>query len=77
MRKLISSRRRKIMMLFGSKIPELIETLCTRATYCENKICSISTLKEIESIKYTPPVPYLLLGDTGFLLQEDVSKIIF
>tara|TARA_R110000751_G_scaffold165910_2_gene271893 strand:- start:472 stop:714 length:243 start_codon:yes stop_codon:yes gene_type:complete len=60
----------------SSIIPGLIDDLCARATYCENKLCTTATLEEIEAITYTPPIPYLLLGDTGFILQEDTGKII-
>jgi hypothetical protein len=59
-----------------SIVPALLVALEARATYYENVTCTTATLEEIEAITYTPPVPYLLLGDTGFLLQEDGSKII-
>jgi len=39
----------------------------------ENKSCTIAFLDNLNSIKI--PV-YLLLGDTGFILQEDTGKII-
>ena len=35
----------------SSLIPGLILTLCARATYCENKICTTATLKKLENIK--------------------------
>lgn len=38
----------------SSIIPGLIDDLCARATYCENKICTTATLEEIEAIQYTP-----------------------
>jgi hypothetical protein len=41
-----------------SIIPGLLKVLCARATYCENKTCTIATLQEIEAIAYTaPPAP--------------------
>ena len=70
------SRRRVMMLLFGSGIPNLLATLQARATYYENVTCTTATLEEIEAVTYTPPVPYLLLGDSGFILQEDTGKII-
>ena len=39
----------------------------------ENESCTIEFLDNLNSIKI--PV-YLLLGDTGFILQEDTGKII-
>ena len=39
----------------------------------ENDTCTIEFLDNLNSIKI--PV-YLLLGDTGFILQEDTGKII-
>ena len=35
-------------------ISDLLLALCARATYCENKICTTATLKEIEVIQYAP-----------------------
>tara|TARA_R110000744_G_scaffold111033_2_gene209184 strand:- start:1422 stop:1571 length:150 start_codon:yes stop_codon:yes gene_type:complete len=34
-----------------SIVPGLIKTLCARATYCENKICTTAALLAIENIK--------------------------
>ena len=48
----------------SSIIPGLIDDLCARATYCENKLCTTATLEEIEAIPYTAPVlPTGLLAD--------------
>ncbi len=38
----------------SSIIPGLIDDLCARATYCENKTCTTAILAEIEAIPYTP-----------------------
>ena len=38
----------------SSIIPGLIDDLCARAKYCENKICTTAILAEIEAIQYTP-----------------------
>lgn len=47
-----------------SIIPGLLKTLCARATYCENKICTTATLEEIAAVRYTAPVlPIGLLAD--------------
>ena len=56
-----------------SEVNALLSTLQARATYSENITCTTATLTELESILYTP---YLLLGDSGFILQEDTGKII-
>lgn len=45
------SRRRVIMMLFGSGIPNLLTTLRDRATYYENQTCTTAILEEIENIQ--------------------------
>ena len=39
----------------------------------ENESCTIAFLDNLNAIKI--PI-YLLLGDTGFILQEDTGKII-
>ena len=42
----------------SSIIPGLIDDLCARATYCENKLCTTATLEEIAAVRYTaPPLP--------------------
>lgn len=41
----------------SSIIPGLIDDLCARATYCENKLCTTAILAEIEAIPYTPYTP--------------------
>ena len=33
-----------------SIVPGLIARLCARATYCENKPCTIATLQKLENI---------------------------
>jgi hypothetical protein len=45
------SRRRVIMMLFGSGIPTLLATLQARATYYENETCTTAILDKIEKIQ--------------------------
>ena len=45
------SRRRVMMMLFGSGIPNLLATLQARATYYENQTCTTATLDELENIQ--------------------------
>jgi len=58
------SRRRVMMMLFGSGIPNLLATLQARATYYENQTCTTAILDELEAIPYTAPVlPTGLLAD--------------
>tara|TARA_R110001606_G_scaffold13181_2_gene57598 strand:+ start:412 stop:2103 length:1692 start_codon:yes stop_codon:yes gene_type:complete len=49
----------------SSIIPGLIDDLCARATYCENKLCTTATLEEIAAVRYTPPPP-----PTGILLVD-------
>ena len=44
------SRRRVIMMLFGSPVDGLLVTLQARATYYENATCTTATLTEFENI---------------------------
>ena len=34
-----------------SEIPGLIETLCARSTYCENKTCTTAILQKLENCK--------------------------
>jgi len=45
------SRRRVMMMLFGSAVPALLLTLQARATYYENVTCTTATLDELENIQ--------------------------
>ena len=45
------SRRRVMMMLFGSGIPNLLTTLQARATYYENETCTQEILEKIENIQ--------------------------
>ena len=33
----------------GSLIPGLLASLCARATYCENRACTIATMQELEN----------------------------
>tara|TARA_B110000908_G_C10223037_1_gene436403 strand:+ start:1460 stop:1630 length:171 start_codon:yes stop_codon:yes gene_type:complete len=35
----------------GAEVLRLISILCSRATYCENKICTTAILKNLEAIK--------------------------
>ena len=72
------SRRRVMMMLFGSGIPNLLTTLQARATYYENETCTIATLDEIEAIAYTaPPAPTGLLADyTGASAAYSLRNLI-
>jgi len=51
----------------SSIIPGLIDDLCARATYCENKLCTTATLEEIEAVRYTPPPPP---PPPGLLLED-------
>ena len=45
------SRRRVMMMLFGSNISNILSELKLRATYYENEICTTATLIELENIQ--------------------------
>ena len=45
------SRRRVMMLLFGSGVPSLLTTLKARATYYENESCTTATLTKIENIE--------------------------
>jgi hypothetical protein len=45
------SRRRVMMLLFGSGVPALLVTLQARATYYENEACTTATLTELENIQ--------------------------
>jgi len=48
----------------SSIIPGLIDDLCARATYCENKLCTTAILAEIAAVRYTAPaLPTGLLAD--------------
>jgi len=33
----------------GRLIPVLLVTLCARATFCENRACTIATMQELEN----------------------------
>ena len=43
----------------GNLISDLLLALCARATYCENKLCTTTTLEEIAAVRYTPPTGLL------------------
>ncbi len=45
------SRRRIILLLFGSNILKILADLQLRATYYENQTCTTVTLIELENIK--------------------------
>ena len=45
------SRRRVMMLLFGSGIPTLLTSLKARATYYENETCTTAILDKIEKIQ--------------------------
>ena len=45
------SRRRVMMMLFGSGIPNLLATLQARAAYYENQTSTTAILDKIEKIQ--------------------------